>query len=373
MRWRPALALLHRWAGLFIGSVLILLGVTGAVLVFRPELTALSYPEQAGRAALVESEWPERVAAIQARYGTDLRSIKTPRPHLDVWELWLTDGRRAVLDGRDVSVLDEWSGAERPLEFLFELHADLLAGEVGHLVVGAVGIAGTLMLVTGAVLWWPRRRSFRAGLLRPKANRRGPWLSAHWTAGIVLLPLGLIPLVTGAAIVFHAEAKALLIAATLEPPRQPPPVVASGPVDRVDWAAALRTARAAFPQADMVFISPPRGEGQPVSFRLRQPGEWHPNGRSTVQVEPGTGALLQAVDANLLSRGERLANSMYPIHAASIGGLAFALVTAVTGLGLAWLSAAGIWAWVRGRRGAAKVPAGAPREGANSPIAQPRS
>lgn len=350
MRFLPLLAQLHRWAGLAIGSVLILLGVTGAALVFRPELTGLLYPEQARRPPLAEGMWADRVAAIHHRYGDTLRNIKTPRPHLDAWELWLTGEGRAILDGRTLEVLDEWQGVGHPLEFLFKLHADLLAGDAGHLVAGSIGIAGTVMLVTGAVLWWPRRRSFRAGLLKPKANRRGPWLSAHWTAGILLLPLGLVPLATGAAVVFHAQAKALLIAVTFEKPRLPPPSKATGAAGPVDWATALATAREAFPEADMVFISPPRGPSGPVSFRLRQPGEWHPNGRSTVQAEPTTGALLQAVDANALSQGERLSNAIYPIHAARIGGLVFALVTAATGIGLAWISATGIWAWLRGRR-----------------------
>lgn len=345
----PVLALIHRWAGLVLAAVMIVLGLTGAVLVFRPELTALAHPEQAARPPAPQADWPALLAGIQARHGDDLRTIRTPRPGFDAWELWLEGEGRAFLDGRSLAQLDRWQGPTRPLAFLFDLHKDLLLGRTGHLVVGAVGIAGTVMLITGAVLWWPRRRSFRPALLRPKANRRGPWLSAHWTAGIVLLPLLLIPMVTGIAMVFGAEVRQLLTVVTAEQPRMPPPAKAAGPAGPVAWAAVLTTARSAFPDADLVFISPPRAAGQPVSMRLRQPGEWHPNGRTVVQVEPTTGGLLQAVDALALSRGERVFNTLYPLHAGRVGGLAFALLMVAGGLGLAWLSAAGIWAWVRGR------------------------
>jgi len=346
MRLLPSIALLHRWVGLVVGLILLVLGLTGALLVFRAELTALKHPVQAGRVSVVEdAERARQLADITARY--EVRSVKFPRDGLDVWELYLRDGTRARLDGRDLTELDRWGRFDDPLEFAFDLHAHLLMGHRGELAAGFAGLVALGMLGTGIALWWPRRRSFRAALIIPRATRRGPLLAAHWTTGILSVPILLIPLVTGIMMVFPETSRAVLSALSFDRPHPAPPPtdgVGQGPVD---WAAALATVRATFPDGDLVFAIPPANPGQPAAFRVRLPGEWHPNGRSTVQVDPVTGALIRAVDANKLSRGERLYNTAYPLHAASVGGLAFALVTCLSGVALAWLSGAGIWAWVR--------------------------
>ncbi|MFM2042245.1 MAG: hypothetical protein RLY86_821 [Pseudomonadota bacterium] len=79
-------ALLHRWSGLMLGAALFRLGLTGALLVLRPKLTALKHPDQAARPPpWAEAAWPQRLDTIQARYGDQLRSVKTPVPWENLW------------------------------------------------------------------------------------------------------------------------------------------------------------------------------------------------------------------------------------------------------------------------------------------------
>ncbi|HEY9216712.1 MAG TPA: PepSY domain-containing protein, partial [Phenylobacterium sp.] len=86
---------------------------------------------------------------------------------------------------------------------------------------------------------------------------------------------------------------------------------------------------------------------------LKRPGEWHPNGRTRVRIDPASGAVLAADDAEALGRGMRLANAVYPLHAAAVGGRAYDLLTFFTGLAVTALGAFGLWSFLlkpRGRR-----------------------
>ena len=79
----------------------------------------------------------------------------------------------------------------------------------------------------------------------------------------------------------------------LSAPAPKPPAVGSG---LVDWAVALPAAQAAFPEARIRTAGLPPEPGKPASVRLRQPGEWHPNGRTVALIDPATNRVVQTVD-----------------------------------------------------------------------------
>ncbi|MBW8304974.1 MAG: PepSY domain-containing protein, partial [Brevundimonas sp.] len=95
----------------------------------------------------------------------------------------------------------------------------------------------------------------------------------------------------------------------------------------------------------------PSAPGKPASIRLKQPGEWHPNGRTTVLIDPATSAVARVSDAQTLTRGERAVHAIYPLHAGSVGGWLYEWVTVVSGLALAALGGVGLWAFLKQRLG----------------------
>jgi uncharacterized iron-regulated membrane protein len=86
-----------------------------------------------------------------------------------------------------------------------------------------------------------------------------------------------------------------------------------------------------------------------VTCRKRMPGEWHPNGRSYVLLNPYDATVVQSIDATRQGTGTRLAHAIYPVHAAMVGGWPWMLLAAASGVGLAWLAAGGTLAWLRRR------------------------
>jgi uncharacterized iron-regulated membrane protein len=81
-------------------------------------------------------------------------------------------------------------------------------------------------------------------------------------------------------------------------------------------------------------------------FRKRLPGEWHPNGRSYVLIDPYSAAVVQAIDAREQGMGTRVMHAIYPVHAAKAGGPAMIGAAALAALALTWLGIGGVWVWV---------------------------
>ena len=91
---------------------------------------------------------------------------------------------------------------------------------------------------------------------------------------------------------------------------------------------------------------PGAGVNAVLTFRKSLPGEWHPNGRSYVLVDPYRAEVVQAIDARAQGTGTRLMHALYPVHAATVGGTVFAVIAFVSAFGLVWLAIGGSWAYL---------------------------
>ena len=336
-----AIRLIHAWAGAILSLILAVLGLSGALLVFeddwvratvRPDPAALSAdPARLGEAA----------NAIQARYGDAISSVVFAGGDLDVHKVYM--GERFAYAGAQGQVLAEWGGTARAEAWMFDLHHFLLAGTPGEVVGGIAGLAGALLAITGVIVWIPAWRA-TGWRVWPTSTKRRELISSHRNLGLIFaLPVFLLCL-TGGAIVFSEQTRALLQAVAPDAaPAPEPPTVGEGPVD---WTAALASAQAAFPEARVRTAGQPAEAGKPATVRLRQPGEWHPNGRTVALIDPATNRVVGTTDAQALGGGTRLQNALYPIHAASVGGWLYDLVVALSGLALAALGGVGTWSFL---------------------------
>jgi uncharacterized iron-regulated membrane protein len=354
------LTTLHRWAGLALALVLLVVATSGVLLLARAPWYRWQHPSfarpvtAADRAAV-----PAILGRIEARFGDQVRTIKVPQPGMHVFQLWLADGSEAFVDARTGALVDRWQPTDRFPALVFDLHAHLMAGHRGELVNGAIAVLGSVFLVLGGLLvWWPRRKAMRLRALWPRTWAPGPLLRSHAAMGVITAAPLLLFLLTGAGLALgELVLPALSRALDATPPPTSPSRVAIGST-RAPWRDVLASIDEAFPaapdvQADapqLVFLSPGRHATAPVVARVRLPGEWHPNGRSTVAVDPYSGRVLQAVDARVQGAGTRLGHLLYPIHAARIGGsMSWLLVAlaAVAGSGLAILSVSGVVTWLQ--------------------------
>ena len=323
------LSLIHRWAGGLIGVVLTVLGLSGALLVWDSALVRVpgaSDPlvHDVGRLA----EISERVAA-----GGELKRITFANDELKLHEAAFEGGGGAYIR-QDGSTVERWQTIwERPELWLFDLHHFLFAGKNGEIVVGIAGLAGVLFTITGIILWWRTRRKFRLQIL-PRNWKPGAIVHHHRDLGIVAAPLLLLSSATGAFMVFPSIQKAFFGKGLVHQP-----VTAPAPRSPHHITAALEQAKAQIPDAEIRRLTLPSEPGKPIGVRMKQPFEWTPNGRTQLNFDAKTGALVSVQDPSTGSSGAQMQEKIYPLHAAKVGGAWLKLAMTFSGLAIAMLGA----------------------------------
>ena len=351
-----SLRIVHRWLGLLLAVVIIAVAASGGLLLLRDPYYRLVYPalaepitsaQTAARAdvlTVTESRWRE----------TGVQLVKFPQPGVNAYLVWLRDGTQAFVDPNTGTVIDHWHWYERLPALLFELHAHLFAERPGTVINGIVALFIVFMVLTGVVLWWPARRgAFRLRNAMPGRMTPADLLRSHAAVGVLAAIPVLVFVVTGAVMAFYqptARAVSQLLAGRA-------PLEADAQVPRrnqsiLPWGALLPALDGTFPDGDTVYYYPGTGENARLMFRKRLPGEWHPNGRSYIVIDPYTAHVVQAIDARRQDVGTRFMNTIYPVHAASVGGPALDGLGAIAAVALVWLGGVGTWTYVRRRTAA---------------------
>ncbi|UXI68600.1 PepSY-associated TM helix domain-containing protein [Tahibacter amnicola] len=345
MNGRKVLKWLHLWVGLSAGLVFAMLGLTGAVLLWQPELAQRSV------AAYERPAHREAAATLIDRVRRDIpdvSGIELPRADMPVWQVF-AKGKRLYLDDEG-TVLATRSRDTDLILWLRDLHMHLLAGDAGEAVLGVIGIALLFLLVTGIYLWWPGRGAILGSFRwysQPPVRR---WLTWHRSLGAGVVPLLLLLAVTGTLMVYSGFTRSTLRSLMGDAPEpRPPAPIAVDPQRAIDWNALLAAAQAALPEAELRRITFGRGDNAVVTVRGRQPGEWHPAGRSSVALDPYSAQVLTVQDATRQGAGARAAGAMYPLHTGNAGGLPMRLVLTAVAFAPCFLLVTGFLFWRRRR------------------------
>jgi uncharacterized iron-regulated membrane protein len=336
------LALLHRWAGGIVGLLLAVIGLSGTVLVWEEYwigLPGAGDPLRGDPAALG--------AAIEAAMVVDpqLSRITFADERMGLHQAIFADGGGAYLT-QTGQVVDRWDSLwGRPELWLFDLHHYLFLGESGKSVTGALGLLLLAFAVTGLILWWRTRRTFRLRLW-PSRLTRSAIVRQHRDIGVVASPLLLLSAFTGAMMCFPALAAALL-APWADPAKTatlpPTPTAAAGP--DTDWRQLMLNAQTAFPEAVPRRLMLPTGPGAPLALRLRQDFEWTPNGRTYVWLDPANAKVLATDDPAAGDTASAVVEKFYPLHAGKVGGLIWHLALTFSGLALVLLGTLATWSF----------------------------
>lgn len=334
------LSLLHRWTGGFIGLLLAIFGLSGAILVWEGEWISLP----GANAPIVENvQAIGRIAEREAAAGAT--RITFAGEEIGLHHVAKEGGAGACV-AQDGTTVAAWSSQwERPELWIFDLHHHLFAGHLGEEIAGWAGVFGLVFTISGIILWWRSRRAFRWQLW-PKRFQPGPIVSHHRDIGIIIAPLLLLSFATGTGMLFKEVAGAVLSPfGKLEMGSKPPevePIDGAAPV-----ASMLAQAKQRFPDAEPRRLTLPAKPGQPWSVRMRQPFEWTPNGRTTLLFD-GSGKLIAVDDPAAGSRAASIYETFYPLHSGKVGGLAWKLAMTLSGLGLTLLGTLATWSfWFR--------------------------
>lgn len=190
---RRVLMKLHLWLALALGLYVLVISISGSAVVFRPELNRWLVPRFVPEAAGERATGDALAAALAEHYPEDeivsFTEPRFPRAPVDVLLLRGGEEQGRLFDPYALADMGQsYPPSVRLVEWLVSLHDDLLAGSTGRSV---NGIGGALMLVialTGMVLWWPGKRSWRRSLYVPPRAARPVW-HLHSALGFWLMLL----------------------------------------------------------------------------------------------------------------------------------------------------------------------------------------
>lgn len=340
------LAFLHRWTGGIVGLLLAVIGLSGTVLVWEESWIGLP-----GADDPLRGDAAEIGAAVEAAVALDpaLSRITFADERMGLHQAIYADGGGAYLTQAG-EVVDRWDSLwGRPELWLFDLHHYLFLGENGKYVTGALGLLLLAFSVTGVILWWRMRKTFRFRLW-PTRITRSAIVRQHRDIGVVASPLLIMAALTGSLMVFPALS-ATLLSPWADATRAPaaPPQVGSAVGPETDWRKVMRNAQTAFPDAEPRRLMLSSEPDAPLALRLKQSFEWTPNGRTYVWVDPATAEIVATDDPAAGDTASAIAEKFYPVHAGKVGGLLWHLALTFAGLALVLLGTFASWSfWFAG-------------------------
>jgi len=348
----------HRWLALGVGWVLAIVGLAGAVLVVAQPIDRWAHPEffQARTPAGSNASPQTPLEPLRQRLNSEFagKASFTFRPPRDGQEsLWVLV--RGPWSG--TVYLDPATGQEQGrrgetegfVNTLFKFHSSLALQDTGKAVLACIALSYLFLLVTGLVLWWPRRwpPSLRVEWRR---GAQRTLFDLHRLGGAVLGLMVAVSVATGAYMAWRplgTFVSALAGAEALKPPSLPKLAEPSGPPLPLD--ALVAPAQSLFPDAPVGYIQVPAQPNRPLRVRMRLADDPHPNGLTSVWIDPRTGAVLGVQRWNELDPGARAVSVIYPLHTGVLGGPVLETLVFVNGITLGGLGITGLWLWWKRR------------------------
>jgi uncharacterized iron-regulated membrane protein len=356
---RKVLFQLHLWTGLAVGLIAAVVGMSGAALVFREEIertidpaTHIVTPGE-GFVAFDRIVTAARAAHPEAR----LQSVELDRkPGHAVAVRLLTGGGK--VERRLTVAVNPHTGSvvgRRPerdqgfINWLADLHFNLLAGETGLKINGVAAGWLAVLCLTGAVIWFPGRGKFGRSLTIGwgKGRWRVNW-GLHNVAGLlVCVVLGAVA-VTGIYFAFYESFEEAVYTVSLTPkpvePKSVSPPDVSVPVS-ID--ALWNSAREGIPDGTPTSIYFPTNSDDAAAIYVRTPGDWSSYGSSVVWLDARDGKTLRVDDLRKQPLATRFLYAQSPIHFGTFGGLATRILWIPLGLSPGLLFLTGFLMWWR--------------------------
>jgi uncharacterized iron-regulated membrane protein len=348
---RTLLLKLHRWAGLALGILILVLAVTGSALVFENDIDA----RLNANVMLVPPPPPEAhklsakalVAAVQAKYPDD------PPTAIRLAPAGIFTERRATevsLKSGAAALVDPFTGEVRGTRgrdggfarSLHALHTRLLAGETGGYVVGTITAVCFLMSLSGLYLWWPRKLL----TLKKAVSWRRVNLDLHHVLGFYSSLVMAVITLSGVIIAFEKYTGPML--GSLDSKPAPNPDVSSTPIagkTPIDVDEAVRLVSAELPGAETTLINlPPPGKA-PFRAFMRFPEDRTPAGRSRVAIDQWSGAVLFRTSTREAELGTRINNLKRSLHTGDVLGWPTQALYFLVSLAIAGQVVTGFLSW----------------------------
>lgn len=336
MSWRKFNRQLHLWLGLSVGLLFLIIALSGAAIVFYVEIDQwlhdlpvkttknVGKPDWDQALQTLRQTYPDKTGPWRFEVTPDAQIIparyyqpaETRGEHFAPMLVWLS------ADGTAILRKDYWG--HFAMTWLYNLHYQLLLGSTGTLVLGYIGLAISLLLVSGLYHWWPKVGQWRKSLsFRRRTITIGLLADLHKFIGVFsCVPLFVLT-ITGVMLALPQPTEQLL-QQLFGPKVQPAFKIWSAPTTSTEplaIATAIQQLDSHFPAATLAWIEVPAISGGFYKFRLQQPTD--PSRRfphSYLQMNQYSGEVVLVIDSQKGSVSEQIKLWLHPLHDGSAGG-----------------------------------------------------
>lgn len=194
----------HLWTGMFVGTIIVIIALTGCIYAFQEEIKNLSqdfrFVENENKDFLTPSEIVK--IAQNKLPKKELHAIMYKSKSHAVSAIFYGKTYYDIIyinpySGKILKVNDENSGFFR---FILDGHFYLwLPAEIGQLVVAISTLLFLVLIISGIYLWWPRNKNARKQRFKYKLD--GSWkrknYDLHSVTGFYISALALVFTITG--------------------------------------------------------------------------------------------------------------------------------------------------------------------------------
>lgn len=365
---------LHLWLGLISGIIVVIVSITGCLFAFQTEITEWVHKKElfitppAQQTRTLPMDVLTRKAEEALGPGKPATYITTYADPHRAWEFMAyKEGNLNALtfpgevDYYESAFVNPYTGEiTGTIDYMHNffvivkyIHWSLyLSTKYGQPIVGWGTLLFVIILITGVVMWLPKRwnkiernKSFK---VRWKANWKRLNYDLHNVLGFYVVVIALILGLTGMVYSFTWFSNAVYATASLT--TTPPPVpdfhsdttgaiTAMRPMDK-----ALAVARASYPQAKRFSLQPPASADAPLVVDAYNQREVYYD-FNTLYFDQYSARQLGADSFADMNNGEKLIYMNYDIHVGAIGGLPGKIIAFLVSLVCASLPITGFIIW----------------------------
>ncbi|AHF14045.1 PepSY-associated TM helix domain-containing protein [Niabella soli] len=369
---------IHLWLGLGSGIVLFLVCLSGTIYTFRTEIEerlnreVYFVKDYQGKQAL---SLDSLLATVEKSTQNKISAVTIPSNAEKAWSF--SAKPKGKEGGRGKTILvnpytgtiagDTQTGSSRFFMTVMKMHRWLLMEQgTGRIIVGVATVIFALMLLSGIILWLPRRfRYWKQGLT---ILFRGKWKrinhDLHNTLGFYAFIFLLIMALTGLCWSFEgyrSGASKILGAEIFGSKKEKPVQAANSAGMMLSPDAALKIAAGQLNYAGVTRLGFPEAKTVTFTVSKNNSNAWNTAAADKLVIDAYSGSILKKEAFASKTTGQKIAASIRSIHTGEIYGMFSKIIYFICCLIATSLPVTGTFIWInkmkKKKPGPSKIPA----------------
>lgn len=364
MSLKKKIRFIHKWLGLTSGLIVFIISVTGCIFCFQDEIKDITRKEW----RLVESKnqlyisptvleqkskkiIPNSTPSLIAYHGKNRTAVVYSYTKTDQYFLYFNPYTGRYLKKENL--------AEDFFIIVEHIHMYLLLPDyVGKHIISGATIIFIILLISGIIQWWPKRKSDLKRSFSIKWSAKWKRVNYDWhnTTGLYISLLTLIIAITGLCFSYEWVADGIYKSFNFGGDRLSEiqaPKIDTLQFDKNNKQAinkAFLETMQKHPKAEMYFVTVPQSKSEPINTGA-YPHSLRYDQQSNYYFHPETGKLIQSNPFDSKSLGLQVVEMNYGIHTGQVLNLPGKIMAFIASLLAAALPVTGFVIWYgRGKK-----------------------